>query len=373
MSLISPISYRQCTRCVMDSSDPDIVFDNKGKCNHCTDFDERIIKRTYRPGESEKSLLALVERIKHSGRGKAYDCVLGLSGGVDSCYAAWVASKQGLRLLAVHLDNGWDSAEATDNVMQVVDRLGLGYERVRPDAKEFRDLQLAFLRASVPEAETPTDIAIPAVLHRVAARHGIKYIISGGNYATEGILPESWHYNAKDLKYLKAIHRRFGSMPIRSFPLFAWQHETYYKFFKGIRMVYLLNYLPYNKAEAIELLQSELGWKPYGGKHYESNYTGWVQGVLLPQKFNIDYRRATFSSNICAGFMTRSKALELLKHPPMQQAKAQAQTLAVAEKLGIELRELQEILNARPLSHNNYPNQRKWLGFLYGVYRLLKG
>jgi N-acetyl sugar amidotransferase len=373
MSLITPISDRQCTRCVMDSSDPDIVFDSEGRCNHCTGYDARLVKRTYRPGHSEKELQALVEGIKQKGRGRAYDCIIGLSGGVDSCYAAWVASKKGLRLLAVHLDNGWDSAEATDNVRQVVERLGLGYERVMPDAMEFRDLQLAFLRASVPEAETPTDMAIPAVLHSVAAKHGIKYIISGGNYATEGILPASWHYNAKDLKYMKAIHRGFGSVPMHSFPLFAWQHEIFYKFLKGIRIIYLLNYFPYNKSEAIEFLQSELGWKPYGGKHYESNYTGWVQGVLLPQKFNIDYRRATFSSNICAGSMTRAEAMTLLEQPPLTQAKAQAQTLAVAQKLGIEPGELHEIINARPLSHNNYPNQKKWLGFLYGIYRLLKG
>ena len=362
-------SRRVCTRCVMSTTDPEITFDAEGRCNHCTDYLDRIANLTYKPGTSERELAAIVERIKAAGRGKEYDCVIGVSGGVDSCYAAYVVKSLGLRPLAVHMDNGWNSDTAAKNIKNVARTLGIDYQSVVLDWEEFRDLQLAFLRASVPEIETPTDIAIPAALHRVAAENGVRFIIMGGNYATEGILPRAWHYDAKDVRFLRAVHRRFGSGKLGTFPTFGFVKETYYKFFKGIRLVYVLNLVPYSKTEAMKKLQEELGWEYYGGKHYESKITGFVQSYILPVKFQIDYRRATLSSQICAGEITREEALEILKRPPFDAARVPEEKVYVAKKFGITLEEMDAILAAPPRTHRDYPNNERLLELLYGVYR----
>jgi N-acetyl sugar amidotransferase len=364
-------SSRVCTRCVMSDTDPDITFDAEGRCNHCTDYLERIANFTYRPGTSERELDPIVERVKAAGRGKEYDCVVGMSGGIDSSYAAYVAKSLGLRPLGVHMDNGWDSDTAAKNIKNVARTLGIDYQSVVLDWEEFRDLQLSFLRASVPEIETPTDAAIPAALHRVAAEHGIRFIFAGGNYVTEGILPRTWHYDAKDVRFLRGVHRKFGSRKLATFPTFGWVKETYYKFVKGIRIVYVLNYVPYSKQEAMRKLQDDLGWEYYGGKHYESTITGFVQSYLLPVKFQIDYRRATLSSQICAGEVTREEALEILKDPPFDPERVRKEKLYVAKKFGITQEELDAILADPPKTHRDYPNNERFLEFLYGVYRRL--
>jgi N-acetyl sugar amidotransferase len=362
-------SRRVCTRCVMSTTDPDITFDAEGRCNHCTDYLDRLAHLTYKPGQSERELEATVERIKAAGRGKEYDCVIGVSGGVDSCYAVAVVKNLGLRPLIVHLDNGWNSDIAVKNIRNLAQTLGVDYQSYVLDWEEFRDLQLAFLRASVPEIETPTDIAIPAALHRVAAEHGIRFVISGGNYATEGILPRSWHYDAKDVRFLKAINRRYGSGKLGSFPTFGFVNESYYKFVKHIRFVYVLNLVPYSKDEAMRKLQEDFGWQDYGGKHYESKITGFVQSYILPVKFHIDYRRATLSSQICAGEVTRDDALEILKRPPFDAARVPEEKAYVAKKFGITLEEMEAILAAPPKTHRDYPNNERLLRFLYGAYR----
>jgi len=205
----------------MDTSDSEITFNENGYCNHCLEYFENTSKRTYRGKETDQILAQLVEKIKKTGKNKEYDCVLGLSGGIDSCYSAYIARQLGLRVLTVHLDNGWNSETAVKNIKYVVGKLGFDYQSYVLDWEEFKDLQLSFLKASVPEAETPTDIAILAALHKVAAKYNIKYIISGGNFVTEGILPKSWHYDAKDEKYLKSIHKLFGTKNLKHFQLLA--------------------------------------------------------------------------------------------------------------------------------------------------------
>ena len=355
----------------MSTTDPDITFDAEGHCNHCTDYVDRLANLTYKQGTSERELATIVERIKAKGRGKEYDCVIGVSGGVDSCYAAYVVKSLGLRPLAVHMDNGWNSDTAVKNIKSVARTLGIDYQSVVLDWEEFRDLQLAFLRASLPEIETPTDIAIPAALHRVAAENRVRFIIMGGNYATEGILPRAWHYNAKDVRLLKAVHRRFGSGKLRTFPTFGFVKESYYKFVKGIRKVYVLNLVPYSKTDAMRKLQEELGWEYYGGKHYESKITGFVQSYILPVKFHIDYRRATLSSQICAGETTRDEAVEILKRPPFDAARVPEEKVYVAKKFGITLEEMDAILAAPPRTHRDYPNSERLLQLLYRVYRRL--
>jgi N-acetyl sugar amidotransferase len=355
----------------MDTSDVDITFDLKGHCSHCRNYFERIAKRVYLGEESDRQLSEIVSNIKKSGEGKEYDCVIGISGGIDSSYVAYLSKQLGLRPLLVHMDNGWNSEISVKNIKNIADKLGLDYQSYVLDWDEFKNIQLAFFKASIPEMETPTDIAIPAALHKIAAEYGIKYIISGGNFVTEGILPKTWHYNAKDVRYFKYILRNFGGKKIKSFPIFGWKEETYYKFFKGIRMIYMLNYVPFSKADAMKTLENELGWKYYGGKHYESKYTGFVQSYILPEKFNIDYRRATLSTQICAGETTREKALEELTHEPYQIEKANEEKAYVCKKLGINVNDFNIIMNLPAKTYRDYPNDERKLEFLYDIYRIL--
>jgi N-acetyl sugar amidotransferase len=353
----------------MDITDPDITFDEKGQCNHCTEFIDKRANYKYRGEESDRELKGFIEEMKAAGKGKEFDCVVGLSGGVDSSYAAYIARQHGLRVLAVHMDNGWNSEEAVMNIKNIAKKLHVEYESYVLDWEEFKDLQLAFLKASVPEADTPTDIAILSSLHKIAAQYGIKHIISGGNFATEGILPKCWHYNAKDLTYFNHIYKKFGKGKLKKFPTFGFRSEMYYKIVKRIKMVYLLNYVPFDKDEAMKLLENELEWKYYGGKHYESKYTGFIQSYYLFKKFGIDYRRATFSSQICVGAIDREKALEELKQKPYKDEKVEIEKKYIAKKLGISLEEFETILKYPPKLYRDYPNDEKRLNFIYNVYR----
>jgi len=366
---MSQISYRQCKRCVMDTSDSEIVFDENGFCNHCSDYFFRIKNLTYQGESSDKELQRIVEKIKRSGKNQKYDCIIGVSGGIDSSYVAYLAKKMGLKPLAVHLDNGWNSELAVSNIEKILKLLEIDLYTHVLDWEEFKDLQLSFLKASIPEIETPTDMAIPAVLHQQAAKHNVKYIISGGNYATEGILPESWHYDRKDVKFLRAIHKQFGSKKLKTFPTFGFVKEIYYKFFKGVRFVYLLNYVPFSKKSAIEILEKELDWKYYGGKHYESRYTKLVQSYILPEKFNIDYRRSTFATQICAGEVERDEAISELKLKPYKDLNIEEEVSYFCKKLGISVDYFYQMMKEPQKTYKDYPNNQNFLEFLYRTYR----
>jgi len=356
-------------RCIMDTTDPEITFDEKGICNHCTEFLKRREEVRAMKKSGSEHLDEILQKIKNSGTNNKYDVLLGISGGVDSCYVGYLLKKRGIRTLLVHMDNGWNSDDATINIKSVAKNLGFDYQSYVLDWEEFRDIQLAFLKASVVEAETPTDIAIMGALHRIAAQEGIKYIISGGNLATEGILPKTWHYNAKDTKYFNHIQKTFGTKKARKFPAFGFQTETYYKLIKGIKIVYLLNYVDYNKSEALQILQQEIGWKNYGGKHHESRFTKFVQSYLLPKKFSLDYRKATLSSQICAGEITREKALEALDKPLYSEEDIEREKVYIAKKLRISKEELDEIIDLPGKYYNEYPNDEKRLEFIYKIYR----
>lgn len=360
--------YQICNRCVMDTSDPEIIFDNNGFCNHCTEFINQTAKKIYNGEETDLKLEEILREIKRKGKQNKYDCLIGVSGGVDSSYVAYLTQKLGLRTLAVHLDNGWNSEEAVLNIKNLCKKLNIDYTSFVLDWDEFKDLQLSVLRSSIVEVEIPTDIAILGALHRTASKHNIKYIISGGNFATEGILPEKWFYNPKDLRLLKAIHNKFGKKRIKNFPFFDYKKEIYYKFFKGIRMFYLLNYVPYEKDKVMSILQKELSWKYYGGKHYESKFTGFVQSYYQYEKFNLDYRRATFSTQICAGTMKREDALNALNKKPYNHEKINLEIDYIRKKLGIEKSEFLEIFNAPRKSYQDYPNDEKKLNFIYNIY-----
>ena len=356
-------AYRICTRCVMDTSDPNIVFDELGVCSHCQSYDRTARDVVENAGSTERrrELEALVTRIKKKGEGRSYDCLIGISGGVDSTYVALQVKRLGLRPLAVHFDSGWNSELAVNNIENIVNRLDIHLQTFVVDWEEMADLQLAFFRASLANCDIPTDHAFFAVLYRAAAENGIKTIISGGNFATESILPSSWGYHASDLRHLRAVHASFGTRPLRNYPTLSfWKRYFWYHFVRGIEVVKLLDFMPYNKAEAKETIKNELGWRDYGGKHYESVFTRFFQAYYLPVKFGFDKRRAHLSSLIVSGQMTRQEALAELRNPTAPQELLLRDKEFIAKKLGITVNEFDALIAAPPRSYKDWPST-EWL------------
>ncbi|MDI2099410.1 N-acetyl sugar amidotransferase [Ruicaihuangia caeni] len=354
--------YRMCTRTVMDTTDPDITFDSEGVSSHALRYDREFaaIVDAATKGERLGELQKIVAEIKKAGEGKPYDCIVGVSGGVDSTYLILQAVKLGLRPLAVHFDSGWNSELAVGNIKNIVDRLGLDLYTDVVDWREMRDLQLSFFKASVPNCDIPTDHAFSRVAFQQAEKYGIKYILGGSNLASESVLPQAWGYNASDARHLKAIQRKFGSVKLKTYPtLGLFKRHIWYEAIRGIKTVKMLNYLPYNYVEAKAQITEELGWRDYGGKHYESVFTRYFQGYYLPMKFGFDKRLAHYSSLILSGQMTREEALELLKQPNYPEALRKQDHEFIAKKLGVSTSELEEIY-ARPIAdHMSYPNS-KW-------------
>lgn len=363
--------YQQCNYCVMDTTDPEITFDENGQCHHCRSYLEKVKHLIYQGESSDRQLHALAEKIKNTGKNNRYDCLIGVSGGVDSSYTCYLAKKLGLRPLAVHLDNGWNSEEAVKNIKTICNTLNIDYMSHVLNWEEFKDIQLSFLKASIVEMEIPTDVAIPYALHKVAAEYKIGYIISGGNMSGEGILPRTWFYYPKDSKLMKSIHKQFGTKEVREYPTFDYMDEIYYKFIKGIRIVYPLNHVPYSKPDAMMLLQEELGWVKYGGVHHESMFTRIVLSYLQPMKFQVDYRKCTLSAQICNGIVSREKALEIIKGPAYDPNTIEQDKAYVAKKFGLSAQEFEEILSRPPKSYRDYPNNEKLLNFIYKAYRRL--
>lgn len=346
---------RICTRCVMDESDPELTFDGAGVCSLCHARDRHIAAEVKRGDAGRAAVDAFVAELKRAGQGREFDCVIGVSGGVDSSYVAWtVVRKLGLRPLAVHLDNGWNTELATANIERVVQGLGIPLETVVLDWDEFRDLQLSFLRASTPDSEVPTDHAIVAALYAAARGVGVRDIIGGENLFTETHLPRAWSQGHHDWQYIFSIHRKFGSRPLKSFP-----HRTYLQQEldrRSMRWTRILNWLDVDKSTMVSTLERELGWRPYKGKHHESIYTRFYQGYLLPRKFGFDKRKAHLSSLVCSGALTRAEALTELAQPPYPVADQESDRVYVAKKLGITDAALDEILALPPRRFDEFPS-----------------
>ena len=337
---------KTCARCIMDTTDPDIVFDTQGVCNHCHRYDAMARQRLIPEGERRTALDALVANVKQSGRGKPYDCVIGVSGGVDSTYVAWLVKDLGLRPLAVHLDNGWNSELAVANIEKTLKTLSIDLYTHVIDWEEFRDLQVSFLKASTPDGEIPTDHAIFALLYAQAARLGLRHVFTGVNVASEGVLPKKWGYGYFDWRYITDVHRRFGSSRLTTYPHFTLLQLFSYMFVRRIRLVPILNYVQYDKAAAMQLLQDKLGWVYYGGKHYESIYTRFYQAYLLPRKFDIDKRKAHLSTLILSGQTTREQALAAMQEPVYpERALLEARDYAI-KKLNLTSEQFEAILAA---------------------------
>jgi len=343
---IKPYQYKAgqvCTRCIMDDTVQGIVFDDKGVCTFCHIHDE--LEASFPMDvETPKRLKQLVDKIKKDGKNKKYDCVLGVSGGRDSTYTLFSAVKLGLRPLAVHFDNGWNSDLAVQNIKNVCQKLNVDLYTHVADWEEYKDLQRAFLASSTPDAEVPTDWVIFSVLFREAARESVKYIIHGHSFRTEGTTPLSWTY--MDGKYVNYIQKRFGTVKIRSFPVISMMDYLYYTFIRRIRQIRLLYYLPYNENTILKKLSLEVGWQSYGGKHHESKYTGFFQSFILTRKFNIDKRKLHYSALLRNGQMTRDEALKKVQSDPYDGGK---ETLDYClKKLDYTHEEFEKMMNEKP-------------------------
>lgn len=364
--------YRICSKCVMDTTDQGISFDENGICNHCKGY-AKVALQNLLPKEAASTALAgIVDKIKRDGSKNDYDCIIGLSGGIDSSYLALQAKKLGLRPLAVHFDNGWNSEVSVKNIENIVKKLGFDLHTYVIDWGEFKDLQRSFFKASVVDIEVLTDNAIFTSLYQIARKYKIKYSLEGHNVVTETIMGEGWNYWKFDLKNIKAIQKQFGTLKLKSFPTMGPWKRLFYQLNKVIEPVFLLNYLNYNKNEAMQTLQKELDWKYYGGKHHESVFTKFYQAYVLPTKFNIDKRRAHLSNLICSGQLSRAEALAELEKELYPKAELARDKEYVTKKLCFTLEEFDEIMRQSPKSHLDYPSDWHMYQRVLKVARLLK-
>jgi len=365
--------YQRCSKCVMDTTDPEIVFAEDGECNHCKYFKTNIMPAWPNKNERDDLLKKLITEIKSNGKGKEYDCILGLSGGVDSSYVAVKVAEYKLRPLVVHVDAGWNSALAVKNIEQICERLKFDLVTHVVNWEEMKELQLAFLRSNVANQDVPQDHAFFAALYGCATKSGIQYVISGSNFATESVLPQSWGYDAMDATHLISIHKQFGSKSLGKFPIVSF-YDLFirYPFFKKMKVVKPLNLIEYNKDQAIEELEQNYGWQYYGGKHYESRWTRFFQGHYLPYKFGYDKRKAHLSSLILSGQMNREKALSLLDDQLYDPNLLIEDKEFIAKKLGISLSQLDEFLNASASHFSHFPNHQTKLKICLAIFGTLR-
>jgi len=346
--------HRLCANCVMDTTDTSITFDEAGVCNHCHRYADQMARIPSGEAASQE-LQALVDKIKAAGQGKPYDCIIGLSGGVDSTYVAYLTKKiLGLSPLAVHLDNGWNSELSVHNIENIVKKLDIDLYTHVIDWDEFKDIQLSFLKASTPDSEVPTDHAIFSILRQLRRKYKLDYVLNGINSKTESHHPLGWSQGHSDFGYIKSVQKMFGTKKIKTFP-----HGNIFTIFEdrfSSKWVNVLNYIDYNKNEAKKIITEELEWQDYGGKHFESIYTRFYQGYILPQKFGFDKRKMHLSSLICAGEMSREQALKELEMPPYPVEQQQADKEFLCKKFNLTAEQFDAIMNLPIKSYHDYPS-----------------
>jgi N-acetyl sugar amidotransferase len=344
---------RQCSLSVMDNiADPNITFDEKGICNYYYEYLKAENEQVFKGAEGESKFKEILTQIKTDGKGKKYDCILGVSGGVDSTYLAYLAKKEGLRVLCVHFDNGWNSELAVKNIQSIIEKCGFDLYTYVIDWEEFKDIQLAYLKANVIDIEAITDIAIFSALDIICKEKKIKHILDGRNVVTEITLPNSWV--CKNTSNLKDIHKKFGKIPLKTYPIMSPIRRRLVARLKPFHSWPLLNYVDYNKEMVKKLISLELGWRDYGGKHYESVFTRFYQGYILPNKFKVDKRKAHLSNLIFSHQMTKDEALIELEKPIYPIHLLQTDKEFVCKKLGITQEELQNYINAPAKMHSEY-------------------
>lgn len=365
--------YQRCTQCVMDTTDSKISFDERGVCDHCRNYEKRI-KPYWKPKENDfDGLEKLAKEIRKAGKGREYDCILGLSGGADSSYLAYIAKEvMHLRPLAFVVDTGWNLNVAVENIEKIVKGLDLDMYTEVVNWKEMADFQLSMFKASISSQDFPQDHAIFAGLYNYAIKHRIKYVLTGSNSATEFIRPPlEWIY-MNDLRMALDIHKKFGKVELKTFPLCnIWKYRIWYRYFLGMRRRFPLDYVVYDKAEAEELLHEKYGWTKYANKHYENVFTRFFEGYYLPHKFGYDTRKNVLSNEILAGTMTRDEALKILEQPPYDPEQAELDKAYIAKKLGITTEEFDEIINQPNKTPADYKNSIWMLKVSVAVCRLL--
>ncbi len=348
-------NYQQCSISVMDNiADPDIHFDKKGISNYYYEYEQTARELLFNGVEGEKKLAQLIDLIKKEGKNKPYDCVTGISGGVDSSYLVWKAKEWGLRPLVVHFDNGWNSEIAVKNINNLIEKTGFDLYTIVVDWEEFRDLQLAYLKASVIDIEVPTDHAIAGTLYRLAKKYKLQYILSGNNVVTEAILPPSWYYSKADYTNIININKQFGNRAFKTYPINGFL-ETYYNIYRNkTTTVKPLNFIEYNKKEAKKVIQESFGWQDYGGKHYESVFTKFFQAYILPEKFKVDKRIAHLSSMIFSGQITKNEALKEVEQPLYNKADFEIELDYFLKKMQLTLQEFNTIMQLPRVEHKFY-------------------
>jgi N-acetyl sugar amidotransferase len=339
-----------CARCILDTTVPEIIFDAQGVCQYCKIYDE--LDRQFPLDEfSSSRLIELISKIKLAGKGKKYDCIVGVSGGTDSTYTLWKAVQLGLRPLAVHFDNGWNTQVAVKNIRRICEKLKVDLFTYVVNWEEFKDIQISFLKASTPDVEIPTDVGILSTLFKTAKVEGVKYILYGHSFRAEGVAPIGWSYY--DGRYIRAVQNKFGTKKIVTYPNFTLTNFIFYNFLSGIKMIPILNYFHYSKSETKELLEKELAWEDSGGHHHESTYTHFSHSYLLPKKFSIDKRKVELSAKVLSKQMSRSEALSVISEEYPYHQNIVDYTIS---KLGLSKGDFEVIMKNGPKSFKDYPS-----------------
>ena len=345
----------------MDTTDSKIIFDNKGVCDHCNTFFTDILPNWQNGKNREIQLKGILSNVIKSSKGADFDCIMGMSGGIDSSYLLYSMVKEyGLRPLVFHVDAGWDSQIAVNNIERLIDGLGLDLYTEVINWEEIKDLQLAFLKSGAPHIDEPQDHAFFATMYKFASENNIKYILTGGNYSTECVRnPLEWMYYQSDSAQLRDIHKKFGTIPLESYPVtnILW-HKVYLPYIKGTKLIRPLDYIPYHKEKAMNLLVDKFGYQKYPQKHFESRFTRFYESYWLPERFGYDTRKVQYSSLILTGQMTREDALQRLKKPAYNEETIHQEFEYIANKLGISIDELQSYMDAPKKTYKDYKSQQ---------------
>ena len=358
--------YKICNNCVMDTTDQNIIFDEKGICDHCNTYYQKILPNWHKGNKARVKLEKIINKIKKDGKGKDFDCIIGMSGGIDSSYLTYIAKeKLGLKPLIFHVDAGWNSQIAVNNIEMLVDKLGLDLFTEVINWNEMRDLQLSYFKSGLPNIDTPQDHAFFAMMYKFAQKYNVKNILTGANYSTECIRnPVDWMYYQSDVVQLRDVQKRFGSIKLKTFPTTnILNHKIILPYIKNIRIFRPLDYIEYIKKDAVDLRSTKFGWQPYPQKHFESRFTKFYESYWLYERFGYDVRRVQFSSLILTNQMKRSDAIKILKNKPYDVENIKHDIEFVANKLKVSVSDINHYFNLPKRNYKSYRSQK----YIYNI------